>query len=294
MHAEHAKTWKNAKHAAQWLSTLEQYAFPIVGSRRVDQVETPDVLKVLGPIWLTRPETARRVKQRLRTVLDWSRVSGFRPGENPVDGVVRGLPRQPESKGHHKALPFTEVPAFLAALRDAPLNEMTCLAFEFLVLTATRTSEVLSARWSEIDFEQKLWIIPGERMKTGREHRIPLSSRCLEILMRARLLAAEGDLIFQGRSRDKPLSNMAFLMALRRMKVDATAHGFRSAFRDWASERTNFPREVCEMALAHTIKDKVEAAYRRGDLLQKRRELMKTWAAFATSATATVVSLRTG
>ena len=266
VHAEHAKTWKNAKHAAQWLSTLEQYAFPRIGSRRVDQVETPDVLRVLGPIWLTKPETARRVKQRLRTVLDWARVSGFRTGDNPVDGVTKGLPRQPDGRSHHKALSFGEVPGFVADLRAAPLNEMTRLAFEFLVLTSTRTSEVLGARWSEIDFDNELWIIPGHRMKTSREHRVPLSPRCLEILQQARLLAAMGDLVFQGRSHDKQLSNMVFLMALRRMDVDATAHGFRSAFRDWAAERTNFPREVCEMALAHIVKDKVEAAYRRGDL----------------------------
>lgn len=292
VHAEHCAAWKNAKHSAQWIATLRQYAFPIIGEARVDAVTTPDVLKVLAPIWLTRPETARRLKQRVGTVLDWASASGFRSGENPADGVTKGLPRQPDRKHHHRAVPYAEVPGFLHRLRSSGNGEIVKLAFEFLVLTATRTGEVLGARWREVDLDTATWIIPAERMKAGVEHRVPLGPRGAEIIQAARVLSAESPFVFPGRSGNSPLSNMAFLMVLRRMDVAATAHGFRSAFRDWCAERTNFPREVCEMALAHTIRNKTEAAYRRGDLLEKRRDLMATWEAFATATSAEIVPLR--
>ena len=190
------------------------------------------------------------------------------------------------------ALPYAKVPSFIRQLRASASTEAVRLAFEFLILTAARTSEVLEARWSEIDLKGAVWTIPGSRMKAGREHRVPLPPACIAILKRARQLAPEGNYIFVGRSTDKPLSNMAFLMTLRRMNLTITAHGFRSAFRDWASERTNFPNEVCERALAHTVKNKVEAAYRRGDLLDKRRDLMATWASFATATKGNIVQLR--
>lgn len=294
VHEEHSKAWKNAKHADQWINTLERYVFPSIGEHRVDHVETADVLKVLGSIWLTKPETARRVRQRIRTVLDWATASGFRSGENPVEGVSRGLPRQPDDRSHHEALPYADVPDFIAKLRrQAKLGEVTKLAFEFLILTACRTREVVEAKWSEVDLERAVWIVPATRMKAGKEHRVPLSPRCLEILRRVRQLSTGGSFVFPGRSAESALSNMVFLMALRRMGLDITAHGFRSAFRDWAAERTNFPREVCEMALAHALKDKVEAAYRRGDLFEKRGDLMETWAAYATGAGAEIVTLRT-
>lgn len=292
VHGEHKATWRNAKHAAQWINTLTEYVFPLIGNRPVDQIDTPDLLRVLTPIWLTKPETARRVRQRVSTVLDWAKAAGHRSGDNPIAGVAKGLPKQPDRASHLAALPYTEVPAFVDRLRASDFAEVVRLAFEFLVLTAARTSEVLGAKWTEIDLEGAVWTIPGSRMKAGREHRVPLASACITILKRVRELAPEADYVFTGRSSEKPLSNMAFLMALRRLKLDVTAHGFRSAFRDWASERTNFPNEVCELALAHTIKNKVEAAYRRGDLLEKRRELMATWAAFVTSSKGKVVSLR--
>jgi len=192
-------------------------------------------------------------------------------------------------------MPYAEIPTFLKALwATDDVAENVKLAFEFLILTAARTSEVLLTTWDEIDIEQKIWTIPGKRMKAGRNHRVPLAPRAIEILARAKELSTGGDYVFPGRSMGKPLSNMAFLMVLRRFKVQATAHGFRSAFRDWASERTNYPRDVCEMALAHTIKNKVEAAYRRGDLLYKRRSLMETWATYVHTASADVVTLRAG
>jgi integrase len=278
VHAEHAAAWRNKKHTDQWINTLVTYAFPTLGERRVDQIASPDVLKVLSPIWLKKPETAKRVKQRIGTILDWAKAAGFRSGDNIVLGISKGLPKQPERKRHHATLPYAEVPAFVRKLRASDSNEPTKLALEFLILTAARTNEVLQARWSEM--KNGVWIIPGERMKARREHRVPLSPRCLEILERAEHLSDGGEYVFCGRSEGKPLSNMALLMTLRRMNLDVTVHGFRSAFRDWAAECTNFSREVCEMALAHTIKDKAEAAYRRGDLFDKRRKLMAAWANF--------------
>jgi integrase len=283
VHAEQVKTWRNKKHQDQWINTLTQYVFPTLGDRRADQIETPDILKVLSPIWVTKPETARRVKQRIGTVMDWAKAAGFRSGENPVDGVGKGLPKQPDRKKHHAALPYTDIPEFIRKLRTSGLGQSTKLAFELLVLTAARTGDVLGARWNEIDLKNAIWIIPAERMKAGREHRVPLPKRGVEILRRAKQLSGESDLVFPGRSATRPISNMVFLMALRRMGLEATAHGFRSAFRDWAAECTHFAREVCEMALAHTIENKTEAAYRRGDLLDKRRELMNAWANYLAS-----------
>ena len=279
VHADHKASWKNGKHAAQWLSTLRTYAVPHLGTRRVDQIDTPDILRALSPIWLTKPETARRVRQRISTVLDWAKVAGHRSGDNPVEGVERGLPKQTERDEHHAALPYSEVPAFVARLRSFGQGEMARLAFEFLILTAARTGEVLGAEWREINEGEALWTVPAARMKAGREHRAPLSQRALAILRRAKELSLASTLIFPGRQSGKRMSNMVFLMALRRMEVPITAHGFRSSFRDWAAEATNLPREVAEMALAHTIENKVEAAYRRGDLLEKRREMMASWTA---------------
>lgn len=281
VHGEHEISWKNSKHAQQWINTLRQYAFPIIGNHRVDGIETPNVLRVLSPIWLTKPETARRVKQRIGTVMDWAKASGFRNGDNPVDGVLRGLPKQAVADRHHAALPFAEVPAFVQRLRATNSSDSVKLAFEFLVLTASRTGEVLHSQWSEIDLNGKLWTVPADRMKAKRVHRMPLSARCVTILEAARRLSDQSRYIFPGQSDDKPLSNMVFLATLKRMQLSITSHGFRSAFRDWAAETTSYPREIAEMALAHTIESKVEAAYRRGDLLEKRREMMEDWAGFA-------------
>ena len=292
VHRDHAKAWKNAKHGDQWINTLKTYAYPVFGDRRVDQIDTPEILKALSPIWLTKQETARRVRQRIGTVLDWAKAAGYRTGNNPVDEISKALPRQSDRKGHHAALPYVEVPSFVQKLRGDEAGSIPDLAFEFLILTAARTNEVLEARWTEIDLEQAAWTIPAGRMKAGREHRVPLAPRCIDLLGQARVLAAGSDFVFPGRSNDKPLSNMVLLMSMRRMQSAYTVHGFRSAFRDWASERTNFAREICEAALAHIVKDKTEAAYRRGDLFEKRRQLMASWAAYATSSGAEIVPLR--
>ena len=275
VHAAHAANWKNEKHAAQWISTLEDYVFPVFGSHRVDQVDTPEVLRALSPIWLTKPETARRVRQRIGVVLDWAKAAGHRSGDNPVHSVNKGLPKQNGKGEHHAAIAYSKVHGFIEKLRTMEAGDSAKLAFEFLIITATRTSEVLLAKWDEIDEDAAAWTIPAARMKASREHRVPLYSRALKILETARKLG--GEFIFPGRTPDKPLSNMVFLMMLRRMGIDTTAHGFRSSFRDWTSEQTNYPRDVCEAALAHVVKDRTEAAYLRTDLFEKRRQLMDDW-----------------
>lgn len=280
VHGEHKASWSNGKHQQQWINTLEQYVYPIFGDRRVDQIDTPDVLKVLGPIWLTKPETARRVRQRIGTVMSWAKAAGHRAGDNPVDGVAKGLPKQASKDEHHAAMPYMDVPGFLKRMYQTGSHESAKLALEFLILTAARTSEVLNLEWNEIDLEDALWTVPAARMKAKRTHRVPLSPRALELLLQAKLLSGESVYAFPGRSLKAPLSNMTLLTILRRMELNVTTHGFRSSFRDWAAETTNFPRELAEMALAHTIENKVEAAYRRGDLLEKRSEMMLAWSQF--------------
>lgn len=282
VHAARVKTWRNGKHTAQWISTLEAYAYPKIGKRQVNQIETGDVLAVLLPIWAEKPETARRVLQRVRAVLDHATAAGLRSGENPCRLAAIGLPKQGDTVTHFAALPYSAVPEFVPKLRAAESAEIVRLALEFLILTAARSGEVRGANWSEFDLDAKLWSVPAERMKAGREHVVPLCGRAVEIVKRARELASpNAGLVFaSNRSSDGGLSDMAFLQVLRRLKVRATAHGFRSSFRDWVSEETDFSGEVAEMALAHSIGSKVEAAYRRGKLLEKRRELMDAWASY--------------
>ena len=280
-------TWRSKKHAQQWLSTIETYCNPVLGSMQVSEVTSGDVLRVLSPIWTTKASTARRVQQRLSAVFDWAVASGFREG-NPLAGITKALPKVKRTVKHQRALPFVEVPGFLGKVRAVHSN--AALALEFLTLTACRTSEVLQARWSEFDIDGRTWEIPAERMKANKAHRVPLTDRALEIL--AEIGPGEaGGYVFQGRRAGKPLSNMALPMLVRRMGVDATVHGFRSSFRDWAAERTRTPREVAEQALAHTIASAVEAAYRRSDLLAKRRRLMEQWSLFCTAQAGKVMKL---
>ena len=282
VHASHAASFRNEKHRKQWLSSLSG-AVGTFGTKRVDAITSADILSVVSPQWIVHPETSRRVLQRLRVVFDWCKATGDCSGDNPTQGITKVLPKHRAAKVHHAALPYPEVPAFIDALRESDASAPVRLAFELTILCATRTSETLRAAWSEVDLPTKTWTIPGNRMKAGVDHRIPLSSRCVEILMRAQDLSGGSQYVFHGRTPDKPLSNMAFLMTLRRMqRSDVTTHGFRSSFRDWAAERTNVPRAVCEAALAHAVRDKVEAAYFRTDLFEHRRTLMQTWAAFAT------------
>lgn len=278
----HKAAWTNPKHAAQWGSTLGTYAYPTLGKLAVAAVDSGLILKVIEPIWATKAETASRLRQRIEAVLDWAAVRGYRTGENPArwkGHLDQSLPaRGKVSKvQHHAALPYPEIGGFMERLRQQP--GVSALALEFAILTAARTGEVLGARWEEMDLVGNLWTIPGERMKAGREHRVPLSDSARAVL--DKLPKGSSPFVFPGAREGKPLSGMALLMTLRRMgRDDLTAHGFRSTFRDWAAERTNFPPDVAEMALAHTIDDKVEAAYRCGDLFEKRQRLMDDWATF--------------
>ena len=292
VHTAHAASFKSDKHSKQWLSSLAE-VFKAFGAKRVDAITSADILAALNPHWLTRPETSRRVLQRVRVVFEWCKAQGYRTDDNPTQGLTKVLPKQRVAKGHHAALPYQDLPAFVQALGEADAGEVVRLAFEFTILCASRTSETLNAAWTEIDLEAKTWTIPGPRMKAGLEHRVPLSPRCIKILERTKALSDGGPYVFPGRSPKKPLSNMVFLMALRRMeRRDVTTHGFRSTFRDWAAERTNVPRAVCEAALAHTLRDKTEAAYNRTDLFDRRRDLMTSWSRFATSKPADVVAIR--
>jgi len=292
VHGAHSQTMRNAKCVAQWLGRLETYAFPALGSQQVDKIESKDILAVLSPIWIEKPETARRVRQLMGRVFDYSKAKGWRSGDNPVDGITRVLPQHNGKEEHFASLAYGQIPDFIAALHGANVSPAIKQAFEFLILTAARTSEVLFAKWPEVDLEAKAWTVPAERMKMKIEHRVPLSGRCIEILKIARETSS-GEFVFTGRSAPRPLSNMCFLMALRRMnRADITAHGFRSSFRNWAEEKTTTQRSVVEAALAHQVENKVEAAYLRTTLFDKRRRLMDTWAAFATAAPkAKVVSI---
>jgi len=279
-HAEMVKGWKNGKHIKQWIKTLELYAYPKLGKLKVDQIEGPIIRDVLAEIWLDIPETARRVRQRIGTVLDWSYANGFRASEAPMRSISKGLPRQPKKTGHFAALPYAEVPAFLRRLRERGLSSSR-LALEALILTAVRSGEVRGAKWSEFDADLTLWTIPAERTKAGIEHAVPLSRQAADVFRQAKALRIRGsELVFPGGTSEAPLSDMALLELLRGMDLPATVHGFRSSFRDWAAEETDVPREIAEAALAHTLENKVEAAYRRTDFLAKRRDLMKAWADF--------------
>ena len=275
--------WRNAKHRAQWRMTLETYAAPL-WSMPIDEVDTEAVLGVLQPIWQAKPETASRLRGRIEAVLDAARAKGHiaRNEANPArwKGHLDKLlaKRVKLSRGHHAALPFQEIPAFVTRLRER--EAMAAMALEFLILTAARSGEVLGATWQEIDWEARLWAVPASRMKAGREHRVPLSGRALAILKRLGE-AKTGEFVFPGQRIGKPLSAMSLEMVLRRMKIDAaTVHGFRSSFRDWCGEETSFPREIAEAALAHVAGDATERAYRRGDALEKRRKLMEAWAGY--------------
>jgi len=295
-HGEHKGGWKNAKHKAQWLSSLEAYAFPAIGQVRVDKVEGPAVRDLLAEIWLAKPETASRVRQRIGTVLDWAFAKGYRQAEAPMKSISRGLPRQPKKDWHFAALPYEDAPAIMAKL--AQKDSVGRLALRFLILTAARSGEVRGATWAEIDKDQKVWTVPAERMKAGKAHIVPLSPPALAILDHMEKAFGDGSgddndgelggtsdaLIFPG-NKGKPLSDMTLTKVVRDgFTQSITVHGFRSTFRDWAAEQTDVAGEVVEAALAHTISNKVEAAYRRTNYLEKRRDLMLRWAEYLSTS----------
>lgn len=285
----HRKGWKNSKHARQWVRTLKTYARPVIGKRPVDAVSTQEILEILSPIWTTKTETAKRVQGRIENVLDYAAAHKYRDRLNPARwrghlDMLLPKPAQVRTVKHHPAMPFKDVPAFMGALSQN--SSVSALALRLLILTATRTSEVLQARWPEIDLEAKVWSIPATRMKAKREHRVPLSDMAITDLKALPSIECNSYL-FPGARYGKPLSNMALLQLMRGLgygvngsRGDYVPHGFRSSFRDWSGEVSNFPRDVAEMALAHVIGNKVEAAYRRGDLFEKRRKMMGAWATF--------------
>jgi integrase len=278
----HEISWKNEKHRQQWRNTLATYVSPVFGSVPVQAVDTDHIVKVIEPIWSKKTETARRLRGRIEVILDWAKVRGFRNGENPArwrGHMSHLLPARTKVRAvmHHAALPYNQIPSFMAELRR--IEGSGAAALEFLILTAARTGEVIYARWSEVDLKKRVWVVPPERMKGYREHRVPLSKAATLALNRIK--EPKGLYLFPGPTPDTPLSNMALLMTLGRMdRGHITAHGFRSTFRDWAADQTNFPNEVVEMALAHAVASKTEAAYRRSDLFDKRRRLMDAWAEY--------------
>lgn len=292
MVAEWSPGWKNPKHIAQWSMTLSTHAAAL-RPKPIDSISTADVLQVLRPIWTKRPETASRLRGRIERVLDAARVKGLRTGENPArwKGHLAQLLSKPVklSRGHHPALPYEELPAFMAELRTR--EGVSLRALEFTILTVAREGMTLGAAWSEIDFAARLWTVPAARMKTGKEHRIPLGPRAVELL--GGVMGLSEQWVFPGPVSGRPLSNMAMDMALRRLRTGVTVHGFRSTFRDWAGDCTPYPREIAEAALAHSVGDRVELAYRRADALQKRRRMMDDWERFCARPADNVVPLDT-
>ncbi|GAB5447414.1 tyrosine-type recombinase/integrase [Gymnodinialimonas sp.] len=288
VHIDRMPTWKNQKHGQQWINTLRDYAFPKIGRMPIDGIGQPEVLMCLSPIWTEKHETARRLSQRIKTVLDVARSKGFREGENPVVAIRDGhvLPKVKKKVNHHKAMRWQDVPSFCADVQER--SAMAAKALMFTCLTGSRTSEVLKMRWEEVDFDARLWTCPAERMKGGEDHRIPLTDAMIEVL--EPLKALESEVVFEGQKRHRPLSNMAMLMLLRRMGVEGvTVHGFRSTFRDWAGEVAGAPREVAEISLAHKVGSEVEQAYARSDLLDRRRVLMEWWSEYVTGAGGEIV-----
>lgn len=290
VHIDRMPTWKNAKHGQQWINTLRDYAFPKIGRMPVGSIGQPEVLMCLSPIWTEKHETARRLGQRIKTVLDVAKSKGFRDGENPVTGIKDAgvLPKVKAKPKHHKAMHWKDAPAFYADLGTR--NAMAAKALMFTCLTGSRTSEVLGVKWDEINTASRVWVCPEGRMKGGEEHRVPLTDEMLAIIEPLRAL--ESEYVFEGQKRHKPLSNMAMLMLLRRMGVEGvTVHGFRSTFRDWASEVANAPRELAEMSISHKIGSDVERAYARSDLLERRRALIERWSMYVAGVAGKAVKI---
>ena len=283
---EHLKPgWRqDGVHVKHWISSLENHVFPTIGNRPINTIQSGDVLAVLQPIWFKIPETARRVRQRIRHVMQWAKGANLYSGENPVDAAEGSLPRHTGvTRRHMPALPYEEIPEFMEKLRDR--QGLAALALQFTILTAARSGEVRGAQWDEIHAENAIWIVPGSRAKTKKDHRVPLTDEALTILETVRGLDIR--LVFPGQKPGKPMSDVTLLAVLRRMgRSDITVHGFRSTFRDWAAEQTSFAREIAELCLAHEVGNAVERAYRRSDLFEKRRELMEVWAGFCASSKA--------
>ncbi len=291
VHKLHLPTWSNEKQGQQWINTLTTYAFPHFGNKQMDVINSADVLAALTPIWTDKPETASRVRQRIGTVLKWGIAQGWRK-DNPAASIGSALPKRKRVIKHHKSIPFQDVHAAIKKIHNSNASVSAKLAFEMLILTASRSGEIRNAKWDEVDLEAKKWTIPAERMKQKKEHKVPLSSRCIKILEEAQKLRDNHNFIFPGTVESKPLSDATLSKLMRELGIDSVPHGFRSSFRIWAGEKTNIPREVCEFALAHVVGDEAERAYQRSDLFDKRRMLMDTWAQYLAAKKGEVVDIQ--
>lgn len=289
VHRLYLPTWSNPKQGQQWLNTLTTYAFPVLGSKKVDAITTGDVLAALSPIWTEKPETASRVRQRISAVLKWAIAKGWR-ADNPAADIASALPKRSKAVTHHKSLPYPEVASAIHKVQACDASASTKLALEFLILTASRSGEVRNAEWSEVDGD--VWTVPAERMKQRKPHRVPLSARCLAILAEAKKVGDGSGLIFPSAATGRALSDNTLSKLVRELGIDCVPHGFRSSFRMWAGEKTNIPREVCEFALAHVVGDAAERAYQRSDLFDKRRLLMDQWAQYLEAKGGEVVHLQ--
>ena len=290
VHSKLVNTWSNPKHRNDFINSLQMYAFPRIGTTLVSKVGSSDMLKVLAPIWTEKNVTARRVFQRMETVLKWAAAKEWRDG-TPGDVTLKGLPPVKRSKTHRAAMPYGEVAGFISALRASDAMVQTKLCLEFTILTAARSSEARLADWGEIDLKRALWTVPAARIKMRRDHAVPLPPRALELLEEAGSMFGKSGLVFPGGKKGRPLSDVALSGRVKEMGHDVTVHGFRTSFRTWTQERTTFPREICEAALAHLVGDEVERAYARSDLLEKRRKLMEAWATYVATQDAKVVRI---
>ena len=290
VYEDNRPTWRNAKHAAQFITTLETYAFPAIGSMSVKEINSSHILRILSPIWVTKAETAKRVRQRLSTVFKYCVAQQWRTDDPANIAIVEALPNPKRKVQHRKSISYNDVTGFIETVSKSSAGLSTKLGLEFLILTATRSGEVRNARWDEIN--GSLWIIPAERMKAGVAHRIPLPSRCIEILAKAKTISQGSGFIFEGTKPNKPLSENTFNKLMKELGLEVHAHGFRTSFRTWTQEKTNYPREIAEAALAHSLPDKAEAAYARSDLLEKRAEMMEAWAQFISTNTSDVINIR--
>ena len=290
VYEENRPTWRNAKHAAQFITTLETYAFPVIGSMSVKEINSSHILRILSPIWVTKAETAKRVRQRLSTVFKYCIAQQWRTDDPANIAIVEALPNPKRKVQHRKSISYNDVSGFIETISKSSAGLSTKLGLEFLILTATRSGEVRKARWDEVN--GSLWTIPAERMKSGVAHRIPLPSRCIEILEEAKTISQGSGFIFEGTKPNRPLSENTFNKLMKELGLEVHAHGFRTSFRTWTQEKTNYPREIAEAALAHSLRDKAEAAYARSDLLEKRAEMMEAWAQFISTNTSDVINIR--
>lgn len=290
VYEDNRPTWRNAKHAAQFITTLETYAFPVIGSMSVKEINSSHILRILSPIWVTKAETAKRVRQRLSTVFKYCVAQQWRTDDPANIAIVEALPNLKRKVQHRKSISYDDVAGFIETVSKSSAGISTKLGLEFLILTATRSGEVRNARWDEVN--GSLWTIPAERMKAGVAHRIPLPSRCIEILEEAKTISQGSGFIFEGTKPNKPLSENTFNKLMKELGLEVHAHGFRTSFRTWTQEKTNYPREIAEAALAHSLPDKAEAAYARSDLLEKRAEMMEAWAQFISTNTSDVINIR--